>query len=155
MLEEQIMEAISDGINLVIVESFLMYCNPRIESLLDKKVIVHLSQQECFRRRSLHNQVPISYFEEVLWPSFLKNYEQVLDNDNYYYVDGEQDINQVCSLVQQYINDELKVSTSRNTREKFNSTHNSNTTLDYQAILEDLKLSDVSFIPVIENHETT
>ncbi|MGL4630574.1 MAG: hypothetical protein ACRCVT_05135 [Leadbetterella sp.] len=61
--------------DVVIVEGFLLYLDPRITQLISVKINLEITKKEFFARKKQDNRwgkIPIWYFEHI-WNSFQKN----------------------------------------------------------------------------------
>lgn len=89
----------------IIVEGFLLFQRPTLTALFDKKVFLSVTKQICFERRMRTKAVPVKYFEELLWPHYVKYNKPVINMDDVLIVDGETVAEQVQQTVAAYIED--------------------------------------------------
>jgi uridine kinase len=59
----------------IFVEGFLIYDDEKLHSMLDKKYFLHVTKEECLRRRVNRNYKSLdtpNYFDKCVWPEFIK-----------------------------------------------------------------------------------
>lgn len=87
------------------MEGFLLFQRPTLCALFAKKVFINITKQTCFERRMRTKAVPVNYFEELLWPHYVKYNRPIRKMDDVLIVDGEAPAEQVYQTVAQYIED--------------------------------------------------
>lgn len=100
----------------IIVEGFLLFQRPTLCALFDKKVFLSISKQICFERRMRTKAVPVRYFEELLWPHYVKYNKPVLKMDDVLIVDGEASAEHVQQTVTAHIEGASVLSSEERTR---------------------------------------
>ncbi len=89
----------------------MLFQRPTLCALFDKKVFLSISKQTCFERRMRTKAVPVKYFEELLWPHYVKYNKPLRDRDDVLIVDGEAPAEQVRRIVEHYIEDKIALPT--------------------------------------------
>jgi len=71
---------------VLIVEGFLLYCNPTLVQLLDKKILLMASKDTCYvrrrdRRPHKNGEHFTEYYDKYVWPCFEENKKKYDDLD--------------------------------------------------------------------------
>eukprot|EP01126_Amoeba_proteus_P036842 TRINITY_DN3769_c0_g1_i6.p1 TRINITY_DN3769_c0_g1~~TRINITY_DN3769_c0_g1_i6.p1 ORF type:complete len:139 (-),score=18.35 TRINITY_DN3769_c0_g1_i6:110-526(-) len=88
--------------SVIIVEGFLLYSHPPLIERLDKKLYITVDKATCYKRRQNTNPVPIHYFENVLWPEFLKHNQHITEIPGIMIVDGTLATEEVCQVAENF-----------------------------------------------------
>ncbi|XP_015781482.1 nicotinamide riboside kinase 1-like [Tetranychus urticae] len=93
---------------LLIIEGHLIFNYRNFPFKFDLKFFFTLPKEECFRRRLDRNYVPADppgYFDEIVWPMYLKNKEGMgKSTHDIIYIKGTDDTQQIFNDVLQRIN---------------------------------------------------
>jgi len=100
---------------ILFVDGFLLYSNPKLMELLDVKIFISVSKQTCFARRLARNPgTSKHYFEKIIWPSYLQ-YNSIYVNstcgilgDNVLIMDGERNKEEVFQEAVHYLQQKLQ-----------------------------------------------
>lgn len=99
---------------VLIVEGFLIFDYKPISDLCNLKYFLTLTKAECWNRRALRVYDPPDvpgYFDEIVWPEYLKHKDEVTNNKDLFksikFFDGTQSQDQVYANVYNEI--ELKL----------------------------------------------
>ncbi|KAL1129029.1 hypothetical protein AAG570_013561 [Ranatra chinensis] len=80
-IREVMNSSLKDGVDLLILEGFLLLNDTELSSYCDVKVYVDVPYEECRRRRFSRTYDPPDvpgYFDDVVWPESQKNRKLVL-----------------------------------------------------------------------------
>lgn len=74
------LEAQPDGPRVLLVEGFLLYCNPELMQHLDKKIFLLAERDTCFVRRRdrktrKNPELFVDQYNKYVWPCFEENYK--------------------------------------------------------------------------------
>lgn len=78
-------------LNILIIEGFLIYNHPFTYEICDIKLHLNLDYSVCFERRRNRVYDPPDvpgYFEQIVWPHYLKNFEEFRKNNKIKILDG-------------------------------------------------------------------
>uniref|UniRef100_A0A131YT53 Nicotinamide/nicotinate riboside kinase n=1 Tax=Rhipicephalus appendiculatus TaxID=34631 RepID=A0A131YT53_RHIAP len=93
------------GLKLIIVDGHIIFNNPRLNELFDKRYFFTLPRDECYTRRLTRTYDPPDvpgYFDKVVWPMYLKNLQEIKDTQiDVTYLDGTHDIDELHKKVLQ------------------------------------------------------
>lgn len=79
-------------LNILVIEGFLIFNCKEIRDKCQIKFCMQLSYEECFSRRQNRKYNPPNppgYFEKILWPFYLKHYDEYKDIDDMQLLNGE------------------------------------------------------------------
>ncbi len=89
----------------IIIEGFLLFEPGMVDDLIQKRIYVCVDKETCRERRArgIWKDLP-TYFEDILWPSFLHHNSHVLENaSNYLFIDGRADPRMNANLVSSFV----------------------------------------------------
>uniref|UniRef100_A0A023GFR2 Nicotinamide riboside kinase 1 n=1 Tax=Amblyomma triste TaxID=251400 RepID=A0A023GFR2_AMBTT len=88
---------------LVIIDGHIIFNHPKLAKLFDKRYFFTLPRDECFVRRQTRTYDPADvpgYFEQVVWPMYVKNMQEVKDTQtDVVYLDGTRDMSELHQKV--------------------------------------------------------
>ncbi|MEM6525455.1 MAG: hypothetical protein AAGF85_08020 [Bacteroidota bacterium] len=89
-LISEIHESQSKGQAYIIVEGILIFYDPRLVNLFDRRLFIQIDRQTFYKRRNKERRWGIEpqWFVDYIWNSFLK-YGLPADLDNYKILNGE------------------------------------------------------------------
>jgi len=73
----------------IFVEGFLIYSQPSIIKLLNKKIFLSISKETCFKRRMATKFTKPEIFSELIWPNYVKYNSNVCEMDDVLILNGE------------------------------------------------------------------
>ncbi|XP_017479575.1 PREDICTED: nicotinamide riboside kinase 1 [Rhagoletis zephyria] len=79
-------------INLLIIEGFTIFNEPKILKLCNIKFHFHLPYEKCYERRQKRTYDPpdvTGYFEICVWPHYEKNFNEIRDRQDVTFLNGE------------------------------------------------------------------
>lgn len=80
---------------IIFVEGFLLFEPNRVEDLLSHKLYLVVDKEICRKRRAATYLDHPKYFDEVLWPTFIKHNKHILDDLGIFLLDGTKALDQV------------------------------------------------------------
>lgn len=93
------------GLKLMIIDGHIIFNNPKLAKVFDKRYFFTLPRDECLTRRLTRTYDPPDvpgYFDQVVWPMYLKNLQEVRDTQtDVTYLDGTQDMDELHKEVLQ------------------------------------------------------
>lgn len=93
------------GLRLLIIDGHIIFNNPRLNELFDKRYFFTLPREECYARRLTRTYDPADvpgYFDKVVWPMYIKNLQEIKDaHIDVTYLDGTHDMGELHKTVLQ------------------------------------------------------
>lgn len=93
------------------VEGFLIFVEPSIYKLFDKRIFIAIDKQTCYSRRMSTTAVPEKYFHKILWPHYVDFHRNLMlkksDGTRVYQgliLDGTRSKDELFQLACDYIN---------------------------------------------------
>ena len=87
---------------VLLVEGILIFNYKPLLNYYDKKYFFTLTKDQCWERRRLRTYIPpdpAGYFDGIVWPMYLKNKEALVDERDFTYLDGADDMENICKTV--------------------------------------------------------
>ncbi|BFY98373.1 hypothetical protein BsWGS_01423 [Bradybaena similaris] len=87
---------------VLILEGFLIFNHSKLAALIEKKYFITITKEVCEARRRHRTYNPPDtpgYFDNVVWPSYLKHLDDLKIQDDIEYIDGLADLATITQLV--------------------------------------------------------
>ena len=106
-------EHISTCLVFIVVESYLLYYDKKIWNLIDIPLFIECDRDICLERkkkRTKSGKFSSKWFTELVWPNYLKYFDNQLENAKPKIFDGrEEDKDTLLNEILEYLNDKLNI----------------------------------------------
>ncbi|XP_046370726.2 nicotinamide riboside kinase 1-like [Haliotis rufescens] len=97
----------SNSTSFLFIEGILIFNYGPLARLFDKKYFITIDKQTCKDRRSERVYIPADppwYFEEVVWPMYNLNLQELREQNDICFLNGAQDHEKLVNTIQEDIN---------------------------------------------------
>eukprot|EP01080_Neovahlkampfia_damariscottae_P011784 gene11784-5121_t len=90
---------------IMFLEGFLLYYFDELFQICEKKIFIFVDKETALERRTKTTKTSLEYFEEIVWPSYLKHNDKLktMGNDEIFYISGKRTIEDVFNRSVDYI----------------------------------------------------
>ncbi len=93
--------------SVLIVDSFLLFCNEALSELCTKRIFIVVPKQVAYERRMNTKAVPEDYFQRVIWPGFVKSNAHLREQSReIVFLDGTANAEDILNAAIRYIKGE-------------------------------------------------
>lgn len=100
---------------ILLVEGIMIFNNKELSSEFNKKYFLTLDKEVCWRRRKsrlYEPPEPEGYYDAICWPEYVRNKNELKDQNDIVYIDGTDPQSDTFAVVHQHVEALLTVNTT-------------------------------------------